>query len=399
MQEINERVFRVQPRIRKVLVIPMVSKLIEKLVSTFSPRLGVFLRQARPGSRKMGWLAALPVVALAAMPCPGMAQSGQPAKAAKGVQILLLGTNGGPTLYQERSEPSSLLIVDGREYLIDCGIGTIRRMIRAGIRSETIGTIFFTHLHPDHALGLADVMANDFWRGQSPGAARTMNIYGPPETAEFVKAALNYINIPFGIFEAEGLRGSVSADHFEAHEISKDGAVYRDDKIRVIAAENSHYTLIPAGFRARMKSYSYRFETPYGVIVFTGDTGPSDAVARLAKGADVLVTEAGFPDRAQAVRFANAVSAQHHWSPERTRIFREHMTREHLVPEEVGELATQARVKCVILHHFDYKNPARAAGVKKYYSGPVFAGADLQRYCLGAGTGKGAAAKGLHPCQ
>jgi hypothetical protein len=49
-------------------------------------------------------------------------------------------------LRKDRSEPSSLLIVDGRQYLIDCGIGTIQRMIQAGIQSETIQTIFITPL-------------------------------------------------------------------------------------------------------------------------------------------------------------------------------------------------------------------------------------------------------------
>jgi ribonuclease BN (tRNA processing enzyme) len=73
-----------------------------------------------------------------------------------GTQILFLATAAGPPLRADRSEPAALLIVDGRRYLIDCGIGTARRLVQAGIPSETIGTIFFTHLHADHALGLAD---------------------------------------------------------------------------------------------------------------------------------------------------------------------------------------------------------------------------------------------------
>ena len=217
------------------------SKLIEKLVSIFTTRLGFSLKQSRSSSGKIGWLATFPLFLLAMMTWPCMAHSAPSPKAPKGVQILLLGTHAGPQLYKNRSEHSSLLIVDGREYLIDCGIGTIRRMVRAGIKSKTIGTIFFTHLHPDHALGLADLMANDVFTLDAAGALSTINIYGPPETTEFVKEALNYISIPFGIFEAEDLPGSVQAAHFEAYDISKNGAVYKDDKIRVIAAENTHY--------------------------------------------------------------------------------------------------------------------------------------------------------------
>src|SRR5260370_14236095 len=38
-------------------------------------------------------------------------------------------------------------------------------------------------------------------------------------------------------------------------------------------------------------SCSYRFDTPDRVVVFTGDTGPSDAVTELTTEADLLVSE------------------------------------------------------------------------------------------------------------
>src|SRR5690348_1021029 len=88
-----------------------------------------------------------------------------PAPKASRTQILFLGTAGGPPLRFDRAEPSTMLIVNGREYLIDCGIGTARRLVEAGIDSSRITTIFFTHLHADHDMGLADVMANDFFEG------------------------------------------------------------------------------------------------------------------------------------------------------------------------------------------------------------------------------------------
>lgn len=55
-------------------------------------------------------------------------------------------------LSKRRSEPATLLIVDGRPYLIDCGIGTMRRMFDARVQSQMVRTIFITHNHPDHAL-------------------------------------------------------------------------------------------------------------------------------------------------------------------------------------------------------------------------------------------------------
>src|SRR5690348_14588286 len=95
----------------------------------------------------------------------------------KRTEILFLGTAGGPPLRLLRSEPSTLLIVDGRQYLIDCGIGTMRRMLRAGVKSEQVSTIFLTHLHADHDLGLADVMANDFFVQSTAGRTESINIY------------------------------------------------------------------------------------------------------------------------------------------------------------------------------------------------------------------------------
>lgn len=39
------------------------------------------------------------------------------------------------------------------------------------------------------------------------------------------------------------------------------------------------------------KSLSYRFDLGHRSITYTGDTGPSDAVTRLAQGSDMLVSE------------------------------------------------------------------------------------------------------------
>jgi ribonuclease BN (tRNA processing enzyme) len=67
--------------------------------------------------------------------------------------------------------------------------------------------------------------------------------------------------------------------------------------VKVTAAENSHFHFPPeSAAYGKHQSYSYRFEAPARVVVFTGDTGPSDAVINLAKNADVLVTEIGSVD-------------------------------------------------------------------------------------------------------
>jgi ribonuclease BN (tRNA processing enzyme) len=326
------------------------------------------------------------------------AEAAQDASAAApepATEIVFLGTAGGPPLRLDRSEPSTLLIVDGREYLIDCGIGTVRRMLEAGIKSEQVKTIFFTHLHADHDLGLTDVMANDFVHTDLFGAAASFNIYGPPQTKELVDAAFHFITIGFRPFEAENpsARRAVNGQFespFVAHEFDQDGVIFRDGKIRVIATENSHYALMPPPQREVLKSYAYRIETPHGVIVFTGDTGPSDAVARLAKGADVLVAEASSRDREDLARFIHSMAARNHWSPKRALAFRAHFVSEHLDTDNIGELATKAGVKAVMLYHYDpldkADQAAYASGVKKKFAGSVFTPNDLDRYCMITGV-------------
>lgn len=321
------------------------------------------------------------------------------AESAGRTEILFLGTSGGPPLHEDRSEPATLLIVDGRAYLIDCGIGTIRRLIKTGIPSETIKTIFFTHLHPDHALGLADVMANDVQHGEASQADGGINMYGPPPTKEFVEAAFRYVSIPYSIFDAERFGPPDRTNLFHVHEFQRDGLVFQDDRIRVTAAENSHYVLMPAKFRMQMKSYSYRIETPHGVVVFTGDTGPSEAVIRLAKGADVLITEGSGRTHEGLIGAVNRMAEQNHWTPERTKQFLAHMTEEHLDLEHVVELASKAQVKSVLLYHYHPLDPsAYVAAVKKSFHGPVFASADLDRYCLTRPAGSDADKPVLSAC-
>lgn len=315
-----------------------------------------------------------------------------------GTQLLFLGTGGGPPLHADRSEPATLLIVDRRSYLIDCGIGTVRRLIKADIGSETIKTIFFTHLHPDHALGLADVMANDYEHsrvGLMAGESAVFDIYGPPRTAEFVDATFRYVSIPYSVFAAEQLAPTHPANPFHVHEIPQQGFVFKDDKIRVTAAENSHYTLMPAEFRREMKSYAYRIETPDGVVVFTGDTGPSDTVTQLAKGADVLVAESTIENYAEEVASLKRRAQQNHWDPQHTQTMSAHFTESHLDLEHVAQLASKAQVNAVLLYHGRPSDAAAyVAKVREGFSGPVFVPADLDRYCLETVGGK----QSVQPC-
>lgn len=331
---------------------------------------------------------ALALIALALASSLPAASVAKPAR----TQILFLGTAGGPPLRVDRSEPSTLLIVNGRKYLIDCGIGTARRLVEAGIESNQIKTIFFTHLHADHDMGLADVMANDFFTRQSWAAADPINIYGPPQTKQLVDAAFQFILVGIRPFAAAGSATDRDrlANPFISHEFARGGLVFQDDNIRVTAVENSHYVLIPRQRRSAFKTYSYRIQTPDGVIVFTGDTGPSGAIAEFAKGADVLIAEASYRDPQELDQSMEARAARSHLRPTAIKSFRDHFLFEHLDAPEIGQLAANEGVKAVILYHYDPKDKADQASyvreVGKVFAGPVFASDDLDRFCLSSGV-------------
>jgi ribonuclease BN (tRNA processing enzyme) len=85
------------------------------------------------------------------------------------------------------------------------------------------------------------------------------------------------------------------------------------------------------------------------VIVFSGDTGPSDALTELAKGADVLVTEVGQPEEIVELYKKNGTWERR--PPEEREAFLRHMKEEHVTPEDVGKMAAKAGVKMVVLTH------------------------------------------------
>jgi ribonuclease BN (tRNA processing enzyme) len=116
-------------------------------------------------------------------------------------------------------------------------------------------------------------------------------------------------------------------------------------------------------------------------VVFTGDTGPSEAVIKLAMNADMLISEVA--DDVASERIAKASGGL---SPELVKAITDHMMHEHLIPTEVGNLAAKAHVKSVLLTHLSpgLDNETDTSGyadpVKKYFTGPVIVGKDLGVY-------------------
>jgi ribonuclease BN (tRNA processing enzyme) len=294
-------------------------------------------------------------------------------------RLILLGTAGGSAVSLVRSEPASLLVVHGKPYLIDVGAGVTYQLVKAGYQPASVHQVFITHHHADHDAGLEPLMSLQWSRrGLEALDSQPVEIYGPPATQFMVHAILDSIGITERIWHAGVDQLRPAAPMFQAHDIDRDGVVYRDELVRVTAVENTHFSVPSSGPSGKDRSLAYRFDTPEGSVVFTGDTGPSQAVEHLAQNADILVSEVFAPPD----DYANYVP--------KTDIEKQmalHMAREHLKPEDVGRMAAAAHAKMVILTHFVPGNSIQdmsvfTAGVMKYFSGPVIAGKDLFEYDL-----------------
>jgi ribonuclease BN (tRNA processing enzyme) len=311
------------------------------------------------------------------------AQTTAPAPLSKpGTRLITLGTRGGPTPGPGRAQSSNALIVNGTIYIVDAGEGVTRRLVRAGLAIRDIENIFITHAHSDHTGGLGGLLAAvyDSYR------TKPLNIYGPPGTVASVKGLVDYLTVSSDIRISDGTHSIPVSRLFSGRDRGT-GTVYRDANVKVTAVENTHFHF-PSGSPAygKYKSYSYRFEASDRVLVFTGDTGPSEAVTELAKGADVLITEVTYlsPEEAIAQQIRTGQWARR--TPAEQASYLRHNEREHLTPEEVGKMAAHAGVKTVVLSHL----PATAdpnddymrfiAEVNKNFTGPVLVARDLMEF-------------------
>lgn len=117
---------------------------------------------------------------------------------------------------------------------------------------------------------------------------------------------------------------------------------------------------------------AYRFDSVDRSIVISGDTTRSDALVRLAQGADVLVHEALY---AAVDRLVAAVPN----APDLRRSILSH----HTSAEDAGRVAQAAGVKLLVLSHLvPAEDPAVTDqmwvdAARAHFQGPVIVGKDL----------------------
>jgi ribonuclease BN (tRNA processing enzyme) len=200
--------------------------------------------------------------------------------------------------------------------------------VLAGVPLTTIRHIFITHQHSDHNADYGNLMLLAW----AAGLSTRVDTWGPPPLEKMTQLffEMNAYDINTRISN-EGRVPIVPLVH--VHEIAGNGSVMSDDNVKVTAALVDHPPVVPA--------FGYRFDASDRSIVISGDTAPSENLARLARGADVLVHAVMYPpaiDRLVA-RVPNAAA------------LKESILAHQTSAEDAGRIAQAAGVKTLVLSH------------------------------------------------
>jgi ribonuclease BN (tRNA processing enzyme) len=215
---------------------------------------------------------------------------------------------------------------DDVRLLLDCGSGITRRLAELGTAWPRITHVAFTHFHIDHH-GDFPTLVFAWKYGQLPPRSETLVVIGPLGT----RALLDRLAAAYGAWLLD------PGFHIDLREIVPGETLELSETVRLSALKVPH----------TVESVAYSIERGNRRIVYTGDTGPDDALADWARGCDLLVCECSLPS-SMAIK-------------------------EHLTPEQCAALAARANPRHVVLTHF-YPPVERVdirATMAAQFAGPV----------------------------
>ncbi|WP_432504246.1 MBL fold metallo-hydrolase [Kineococcus arenarius] len=334
-------------------------------------------------------------------------------------KIVLLGTSGGPQWGSpDRTGICTAVVHDGRYYLVDLGWGASHRLVQSGIGGSDaargpladLAGVFFTHLHSDHVAEWPAL----YLTGYTNAAGRTLppvEVFGPGDRAvpprvfpperpepELVgpdapgagtAAMTDLLRRAFASDLNDRTRDQGQPDLstlFSVNDIDLTGTaefgadgipprltrpipVWDDGQVRVTATLVDHRPTAPA--------FAYRFDTPDGSIVISGDTTVSENLVDLAKDADHLVHECIDPEAVE--RIVAPLPA------EVATPLREHLFASHTTIEQVGrDVAERAGARNLVLTHLSAgTSDATWRRARRGCSGRLVVGADLMEIPVG----------------
>ncbi|MAT87312.1 MAG: MBL fold metallo-hydrolase [Aestuariivita sp.] len=274
--------------------------------------------------------------------------------------VALLGTKGGPAIRPGSTMPTSnLLCLNGRQIVVDCGLGVSRGLVDQGMALKDLSLIFITHLHSDHYLELGPLL-HTAW---TAGLNTVVDVYGPADLdrhwAGFLTSMQSDIDLRI---EDEG-RPDIR-DLVVFHVIDQTDVVRLDD-MHVTSFRNIHPPLVD--------TFALSFKTDKTHVVFGGDTAYMPELAEFAKGAHLLIHE--------AMLEAGLLSLVARVGNGDDRLLK-HLYASHTPAVDAARIATLAGVKALALNHLipsddlNFTADHWRQAVEPEWSGPLYLGSD-----------------------
>lgn len=293
-------------------------------------------------------------------------------------EVVFLGTAAGVPAV-DRGLPAIIVLHRNRRFLVDCGEGTQRQLLKSGLGFRRLDCILLTHAHVDHLLGIGGLIATLALLQASP----SLTVYGGVSVLRAVRSLLTEVIWPDGPPRLE-----VQSTVIEP------GTIMEDDHLRMRAFPVTHRGADNFGFafeekpRPRMlpeqlaalevpagpeRRRLLRGETvvladgrriapeevlgppqPGSRLVVVGDAADANELMDEARDADALIIEATFLER-DADKAAE---------------------RGHLTAAQASRLAQAANVRALYLTHLSSRYPDAEIEAE---ARAVFPGATLAR--------------------
>ena len=274
--------------------------------------------------------------------------------------VSLLGVKGGPAIRPGSNMPTSTLIhINGKNLLVDTGLGVSRSICDQGVELSEIDAIFITHMHSDHYLELGPLIHTAWVSGR----VKPLPIYGPKRLKHYWRAFLESMVDDIALrIEDEG---RIDLEKLTAFYGFEDRQSLSLSNINIRVMRNLHPPI--------RDSFALRFEWGHYSIVLSGDTAYMPEMIDFADQADLLIHEVMLSEGIDLI-----MSRLGHEDQK----LKNHLLQSHTLAENVGLIAKCAKVKCLALNHFvpdgfaEFNDEDWLQAVRRHWSGKVILGRD-----------------------
>jgi ribonuclease BN (tRNA processing enzyme) len=293
-------------------------------------------------------------------------------------KFITLGTAGGPVPKAGRAQPAHAIVHQGGTILVDCGEGAFAQLMKAGIDLRDVHEIFISHHHFDHIGSLFAGLGLNMMLHRK----QRLNIYGPAGTQQIIGHLIEACDISHRAgFGVPGQTLPHPRDFVQVRDITPADLI-EVGEIQIKCCENTHYRSEDQATHDGPVSLSLRFDAPDRSMVFTGDTGPCQALERFAQGAQLLVGELIDVEKVmQRVRLKNT-----QMPADRIAMIEKHLSEHHLNADQLGRLAASAGVDHLVAVHIPINEmtpemaPQYVEKIAENFSGKITISEDLAVY-------------------